>query len=198
MNQKSLIRTTLIPLLFMCIEAFGAANFQVKGVALGASAATTCGNSKITDNFGDIIRKYKEDTQSLVDLGTTECEVKYVSFGGNRIDKPASLLFLNDALILFKLELVRLPLTNFVDIYKGLVEDYGKPQRSKSAPFVTDTWKRNGETLILERLGREWDDNDVTIILRQDSGYRTYQTRSKANLTVLEKLDAQNTKKDMR
>lgn len=198
MNQSSFIRTLLIPLLFLYADMAGAANFQLKGASLGVSAASVCGISKITNNFNEIIKKYKTEPQSLVDMETTECEVDYASFGGSRLDKPANLLFLNDKLIVLKLELAGLPLSNFVDIYKALVEDYGKSQRSKSAPFVTDTWKRNGETLTLERLGREWDDNDVSIILRQDSGYRTYQTRYKANAAALEKLDAQKTKKDMR
>jgi hypothetical protein len=111
---------------------------------------------------------------------------------------PAKLLFLDGSLILIKLELIGLPLSNFVDIYKALIADYGKPRRSISRPFVNDAWKQHGETLILERLGREWDDNDVTVILRQDSGYRIYEARSKANSIKLESLDAKKTKKDIR
>ncbi len=198
MNQTSLNRFVLILLFLILSKVAAAADFQLKGVSLGVSATAACGSSKITDNFGDIVRKYKADTPSLIDMGTKECEVEYESFGGNRLTEPARLLFLNDSLILFKLELAGLPLSNFVDIYKALVEEYGKPQRTKSDPFVTDTWKRKGATLVLERLGGSWDDNDVKIILRHDAGYRTYQSRLKTNSTVLEKLDAAKTKKDMR
>lgn len=198
MNQTSPNRFVLILLILISSQVTAAADFQLKGVSLGTSATTVCGSSKITDNFDDIVRKYKADIPSLIDMDTKECEVEYESFGGNRLAEPARLLFLNDSLILFKLKLVGLPLSNFVDIYKALIEDYGKPQRAKSGRFVTDTWKRKGETLILERLGREWDDNDVTIILRQDTGYRTFQSRHKANSAVLERLDADKTKKDMR
>lgn len=157
-----------------------------------------CGSSKVTDSFGELIKKHKADAPSLIDMGTTECEVEYASFGGNKLSSPAKLLFLNDSLILIKLELSSLTLSNFVDIYKALIEDYGKPKRSVSRPFVTDTWKQRGETLVLERLGREWDDNDVTVILRQDSGYRAYETRSKANAIELEKLDGRKTRSDIR
>jgi hypothetical protein len=91
-----------------------------------------------------------------------------------------------------------LPLANFVDIYKAFLADYGKAARVISRPFVTDTWKARGQTLVLERLGREWDDNDVTILLRQDEGYGIYEMRSSANSKILKTLDAKRTQKDIR
>ena len=96
------------------------------------------------------------------------------------------------------MELNGLSLSNFVDIYKALLGDYGKATRVISRPFVTDTWKVRGQTLLLERLGREWDDNDVTIILRQDEGYRIYVSRSTANSEILKALDAKRIQKNIR
>lgn len=198
MRRESLLRVCQIFLLLLLFDIAQAATFQLKGVSLGAPASVACGTSKVTDNLGEIIRKNKAEVPSLVDMETNECEVEHTTFGGNRVASPAKLLFFNDALIVFKIELDKLPLSNFVDIYNAFVEDYGKPQRSISRPFVTDTWKRGGETLILERLGREWDDNDVTIILRKDAEYRIFEARMKANSIELKKLDAKKTKKEIR
>lgn len=197
MKKKSILRLCTTAWFFACVTVH-AASFQLKGVTLGSSPAVACGSSKVTDNFGVLFRKHKADAPSLIEMGTTECEVEYASFGGNKLAGPAKLLFLDDSLILIKLELSSLPLASVVDIRKALLGDYQKPKRSVSRPFVTDTWRQHGETLIFERLGREWDDNDVTIILRQDSGYRTYEIRSKANSLELEKLEGRKTKKDIR
>ena len=197
MKNKSLLRLFTTAWLFACSTVY-AANFQLKGIILGSSAAVVCGSSEVTDNFGEFIRKYKAEAPSLIDMGMTECELEYASFGGSKLAGPAKLFFLNDSLILIKLELSSLPLSNFVDIYKALQEDYGKSKRVVAKPFVTDTWRQNGQTLILERLGREWDDNDVTIILRQDSGYRSYEIRNKANALELKKLEGRKIKNDIR
>ena len=75
MNQSSFIRTLLIPLLFLYADMAGAANFQLKGASLGVSAASVCGISKITNNFNEIIKKYKTEPQSLVDMETTDSHV---------------------------------------------------------------------------------------------------------------------------
>ncbi len=131
-------------------------------------------------------------------MGTQECEVEINTFGGNKTSGPAKLKFLDGQLIILKIELSNLALSDFVEILKALTDDYGKAKRTISRPFVTDTWKAGGATLILERLGREWDDNDVTIILRQDSGYSVYERRNKLNSKILEMLDSSAVKKDIR
>lgn len=195
---KNHIATALFLCLLLGACGARASSFQLKSLSIGATAASACGTSVVTDHFGDIVTKYKADVPTLVDLHTTECEVDFQSFGGSSLARPAQLLFLDGSLILVKLELVSLPLTNFVDILRTLTADYGKAVRLKSPPFVTDTWRRNGQTLVLERLGREWDDNDVTVILRQDSGYRTYEARFKANSDALKKLSAKKIKDDIR
>lgn len=175
-----------------------AAEFQLKGVRLGISSEEACGTSVPTDGFGDIIRKNKESAPSLIDMRTMECAVAYQSFGGVRMKKPALLFFLEDELILFKIELDGLSLEDAVQIYRALVGEYGKPSRTKSGNIVTDIWKKSGNTLEFERTGHEWDNNDVIVILRQDKGYRTYQSRFKANSAILNKLDAKNIGKDIR
>ncbi len=198
MNLKRNIPVALTAFLLVFSEPSFSEKFQIKGVSLGVPATSACRGSKITDNLGDIIRENKAAAPSLIEMGTTECEMRYPSFGGNRLTEPVKLLFLNDSLILFKLELGGLPLSNFVDIFKAFVRDYGQPNRKKSGPFVTDTWKQNGETLILERLGRQWDDNDVTIILRNETAYLTFQSRFDTNSALLNNLKANKTRNDMR
>lgn len=175
-----------------------AAGFQLKGVRIGSSIEDACGHSKVTDKFGDIIRENKESAPLLVDMRTVECNVQYKSFASIPLDKPALLMFLNDELILFKIEINGLSLENAVSIYRALVNEYGKPSRVKSGQFVTDTWKRNGQTLEFENLGRSWDNNDVTVILRDEKGFRTFQSRHKTNSAILHKMSSRNASKDTR
>lgn len=197
MKKKTLFQLSATALLFTCLAAH-AESFQIKGLSLGSSSAVACGSAEVTDSFGELVKENKADAPPLIKMGTNECEVEFPSFGGNKLTTPAKLLFLNDALILIKIEIPSIPLSNFVDIYKSMIEDYGKSKRSISRPFVTDTWKQRGQTLILERLGRDWDDNGVAVILRQDSGYRIYEARSKENLIKLKKLANKKTKEDIR
>lgn len=180
-----------------CLNAH-AANFQLKGITLGARAATACGKAPVTDRYGELVRQSRAQAPDLVEMGTTECEVEFASFGGNALASPARLLFLNDALILIKFELNGLSMTSFVDILKAFQTDYGNAKRVISRPFVTDTWKQHGQTLILERTGREWDDNDTVIILRQDAGFQIYQRRSDTNRRILERLEARQKRDDIR
>jgi hypothetical protein len=174
------------------------AEFQLKGLSLGSAAATACGSSEVTSNFDDIIKSSKPDAPALVEMGTTECKVDFATFGGSKLDGPANLLFVNDSLILIKLQLASLPLADFVDIYKALSDDYGKSKRTTSRPFVTDTWKQHGSTLILERAVKAWDDNDVLIVLRDDASYATYDAQFKANALQLKNLALRQKKQDMR
>lgn len=197
MNATSLLRVCLTVCLLTGLPA-QAQTFQLKGVTIGSTSAIACGTSKITDAMGDIIRASQSEAPSLVDMRTTECEVDFGTFGGNKLSIPAKLLFLDGRLILLKIELTGLPLANFVDIYKALLADYGKAARAISRPFVADTWKARGQTLVLERLGREWDDNDVTIILKGDEGYGVYEARSSANSKILKALNAKRTRNDIR
>lgn len=198
-RPRSDLRRALIALaLTGCSLNAQAANFQLKGMALGVRAATVCGNALITDRLGELVRQSRAQARDLVEMGTTECEVEFASFGGNALNLPARLLFLNDALILIKFELNGLSMSSFVDILKAFQTDYGSAKRVISRPFVTDIWKQRGQTLILERTGREWDDNDAVIILRQDAGYQVYQRRSDTNRRVLERLEARKKRDDIR
>lgn len=180
------------------VEPACAAGFQLKGLAIGMSAKEACGEAEITDKLGDLIRQYKAEAPSLQEMGTTECEVRYPSFGGSALAGPAKLLFMDDKLISVRLELEGLSLASFLDIYKALLKEYGKSKWVKSDPFVTDTWRRDGQTLLLERLGREWDDNDVLIIWRHEKSAQAYQTRYDANTAVLKRLDANRIRSDIR
>ena len=180
-----------------CPSAY-AVSFQLKGITLGARAASACGQAPISDSLGELVRQSRAEAPDLVDMGTTECEVEFASFGGSSLAAPAKLLFLNDELILIKFELKSLSLSSFVDILTALQTEYGKSKRVISRPFVTDTWKQQGQTLLLERTGREWDDNDAVIILRQDAGYRTYQQRSEKNRVIFERLAARQKRDDIR
>ena len=192
------IATAIVAAAFAFHSATHAKTFQIKGLTLGATTQAACGTANVTDNYGDIIRKYKPQAPALVEMGTQECEVEINTFGGHKTTGPAKLLFLDRQLILVKIELSNMTLSDFVGILKALTEDYGKPKRTISRPFVTDSWRAPGATLVLERLGREWDDNDATVILRQDSGYSIFESRSKTNSRILEALDKSAIKRDIR
>ena len=196
--MKKVFYASLISVLFTLSGEAAAANFQIKGWSMGMPAVEACGAATITDNFGDIVRRYKGEVPELRDMGTTECEVPVASFGGSEVSSPAELLFVKNALVLVKLKLKALPLSNFVDIYKAFNADYGKAKRVTNRPFVTDTWTKSGESLVLERLGHEWDNNDVTVILKQDAGYRNFEAMHKANAAILRKLGTENVKQDIR
>lgn len=172
--------------------------FQLKGLVLGATPATACGGAPITDVYGEILNKYKARAPQLVDMGTRECEPEIDSFGGQQLAGPAKLLFLDGKLIFVKIEITGLSLSNFLAILRGLTDEYGKSKRSISRPFVTDSWKAFGATLTLERLGREWDDNDAAITLKQDAAFAIYEHRNRTNKKILEALDQSATKRDMR
>lgn len=172
--------------------------FQLKGLVLGASPANACGSAPVTDDFGEIIRKYKSQAPHLVDMGTQECEPEIGSFGGQQAAGPAKLLFLDGKLMLVKIELANISLSNFVSILRGLTDEYGKPSRKIARPFVTDSWKATGATLTIERLGREWDDNNVTILLKNDAAFAIYESRSETNRKILGALDQSAVKRDMR
>lgn len=198
MNLKRYIQASLITLLLLLAEPSFAERFQLKGLSLGVSSITACGDSEVTSKLDDIIKTYKSQVPSLIEMGATECEVKTSSFGGNDVTEPTHLLFQDGALILLKLEINQIPVTNVLPIYESFVRDYGKPKRVTSRPFVTYTWKKDGETLILENLGRQWDDNDLTIILRNEKAYKSYQGRADKNSALLKKLNADKARDDIR
>ena len=197
MKFSSIAQTSAIAVLLLS-STVEAIPFQLKGMTLGSTPEVACGSAPITDSRGDLIKKYKAEAPQLDEMGTKECGVEINTFGGSKTSSTAKLLFLDGKLILLKIELFNLALADFVEILKAMTADYGKPKRTISRPFVTDTWKADGATLLMERVGREWDDNHATIILRHDSAYSTYERRNKANLRILEALDRSAVKKDIR
>lgn len=171
--------------------------FQLKGITLGTSPETSCGNATIFDSYGEMVQKYKHQAPQLLEMGTKECEVEIKTFGGIETTGPAKLLFLDGQLINMKFELSNVTDSNFASLLRVLDEEYGKPKRTVSRPFVTDTWKSRGSTLMVERLGRESGNNDAVIILRQDKGWAVFEQRGEKNSKAFRAMDKAAIKKDI-
>jgi hypothetical protein len=196
--MKTAIQISLALFLLVGLSFANAAGFQLKGVSLGMPAAQACGTAEVSSRLHELIQESTESIQLPSDIKVTECEVTFPSFGGVIPDQPAKLLFLNDELIVFKLELSGLTVSMMGDIRVALIDAYRKPKRTKSTPFITDTWKRNGETLLIEFTEPKLEGNDFLILLRHDAGYRKYQAGMKAITAQLEKQKAQTVKRDIR
>ncbi len=119
------------------------------------------------------------------------------SFGGFTTLAPAHLLFAGEKLIVLKIEVESATLSDAADIVKAMQAEFGKPKLSRSKPFTTHTWKRGSATLLLERTSRSWDDNDLTVIMRDESAFKSFQSAIDHNSKEIEKLDDKATRRSI-
>lgn len=198
MNSRILVFVVAAGLALSSGTAEASGGFQLKGVSIGMSPRQACGSASVTDKLGDIVRMYKAEAPDLVEMGTAECDVSFPSFGGVPLVTPVKLLFKGDALIQAKIEFEGLSMDSLAGVRTALISQYGNPKSRRSPPFATDVWSASGQTLQLERFGRSWDDNDVTIILRDDIGFKRYMEKHQINSMILKRLGADRARRDTR
>ena len=172
--------------------------FQLKGLRLGQSSETACGNSVITTRLDDLIAKYKASAPDLIPMNVSECHIEADTFGGLEIDKGIDLLFLSGNLIQAKFELAPMHWLKYAEIFSLLEQMYGKPTITKNQPFTTHTWKQEESTLSTSRADNSSGIASLEIILRDEHSFKTYEERSEINREILGRLDSKKTKADIR
>lgn len=108
------------------------------------------------------------------------------------------MLFMDGGLILMKIELTSLSMSEAADIVMALKQDYGKERITKSSPFTTHTWRKGSKVLLVEHSSSSGDDYDMTVIMRDEAAYKVFQQRSDHNRLIFRALDQKATKNDMR
>lgn len=177
-------------MLLVCASAIAqTGGFQVKGVRLGAAPEEVCGSVPVTDKMSDLIATMGPQGRQLKPMGTNECEGSIDSFAEVSLASPSSMLFHDRRLIGFKLEVRPMEMTRLANVMDALTGEYGKPVVKRSKAITTFTWRRSGQTLILERESASWDENYLTLILRDDKRFDAYQRAHAANRKLLDEAD---------
>lgn len=172
--------------------------FQVKGLRLGQSTESACGESPVTTRLDDLIAKYKARAPDLVAMETSECYVGADSFGGLNIDGGIDLLFLSGRLIQVKFTLEPMHWLKYAEIFSPLEQMYGKPAITKNAPFTTHTWRQGQSIFSISRADNSSGVEALEIVLRDEVSFQTYERCSDINRDILGRLDDEQTKSDIR
>jgi len=192
--SKIIKRIVIIAGSFLIVfNAMAAEKFQFKGVSLGMASKQACGNEKITNEFEATISVLKESVPGLTEMSTEECSVPVSVFAKSIPSKPAHLLFRQDKLILYKLELKEISIGEMVQILDGLKQQYGAAKRTKKYDLVIDTWRQDGQTLELTR-----DGSDMEIFLKDDMGMKNFDAILKTNSDRIKNSDRKNIQNNMR
>jgi hypothetical protein len=196
--KHSLLAMLLITALCVMSTADAVESFQVKGLRLGQSPESACGESPVTTRLDDLIAKYKARAPELVAMETSECHIGADSFGGLNIDGGIDLLFLSGHLIQVKFSLEPMHWLKYAEIFSPLEQMYGEPTITKNAPFTTHTWRQGQSILSVSRADNSSGVESLEIILRDEASFQTYEERSDFNRDILGRLDDEQTKSDIR
>jgi hypothetical protein len=171
-----------------------AAGIQIKGVTPGSSPDDACGAAKIADvSHGEIA----SSTPGFKTLNLKECVGSATSFGGNRLKEPSSMLFMDDKMIAMKMIVRSMTMEQLADVVESLREAYGEPVIKHGKGQSTYTWKKDGHELLIERVSPSWDDNRLTVLLRDDAGFKRYMEAHDRNSMAIKRAQKADTKQDV-
>lgn len=184
-------------LLFIAPAAFPAEGFLIKGVRVGDTPESACGTSPITDRAAELAESMREFGTHLKPASTNECEGAITSFAGMKLKEPSHMLFLDRRLIAIKIQAHPMEMTRLDNVLSTMRSEFGKPTIKSDHGLITFTWRRWGQTLIVERESESWDENHVTVILREDKGFSRFMKRNTENSQLIDATVRQEVRNDV-
>lgn len=180
------IVTAGVVVLFSAAALAQASGFQIKSVRLGMKPEEACGLAPVTDKASELLAKVQERTPGLKPMQTNECDGAIESFADVKLLKPSTMFFHERRLVALKLETHSMDMERLANVIDALRAEYGKPVLKRGENTSSFTWKKGGQTLILERYSPSWEENFVTLILRHDQGYSAFEKLLEHNKRVMD------------
>lgn len=189
----------LSAVLFVVVAGFfsggaSASDLAIKGVKPGDSIASTCGPIEPVDASGASI---KDEVAAFKVYDIKRCSGSISTYAGTSLSEPSDMLFMDGKLIAVRLDLAPVDMGQLANIIGATQGLFWKVKPVTRNGVTTYLWTKNGDELVVERVSPSWDDNRLTIHLRNKKNFSLYLRRHDENARAIKAAEIDRAKQDL-